>query len=62
MFDRLLNYYFEIIIDLHEVAKKLIEKSHALAPFPQPSLMQYIKPRNSNGYNAQNLFRFHNNI
>ena len=26
MFDRLLNYYFEIIIDLHEVAKRLIEK------------------------------------
>ena len=45
MFDRLLKYYFEIIIDLHKVAKKFIEKSHALVPFPQPSLMQYIKTK-----------------
>ena len=62
MFDRLLNYYFEIIIDLHEVAKKFIEKSHVLAPFPKPSLMQYIKTKKLKWIQSKNLFRFHNNI
>ena len=51
MFDRLLNYYFEIIIDLHEVAKKFIEKCE----FSFVHIFPYSKREGTKAYNLPDL-------